>query len=51
MAGTTQPGWSEGLRAQEAMLQPMAPHTVAETTISLAAASSKDGANAVSDRG
>ena len=30
MAGTTQPGRSEGLRAQVAMLQPMAPHAEAE---------------------
>ena len=30
MAGTTQPGRSEGLRAQVAMLQPMAPHTEAD---------------------
>ena len=30
MAGTTQPGWSEGLRAQVAMVQPVGTHTEAD---------------------
>ena len=30
MAGTTQPGWSEGLRAQVAMVQPAGSHAVAD---------------------
>ena len=49
MAGTTQPGQSEDLWAQVAMVQPTFPHTVADDQSVVV--SSKGGVNAVSDRG